>query len=241
MNKIDYVDKYGKPKLNAQILTDNVRFGVKEAYMSIRVNLNFAFPEAGCKKIIICSPYEKEGKSTTCVNLAITIANSGSNVLLLDCDLRKPNIHNLLGITNDQGVSDFLSNQCKVTNIVNDTHIPSLKVITGGRIPPNPAELLAGARMSKLFDAFSEIFDYIIIDTPPICVVADALPLSKLCDGVIMVVRHLSTTHSNLRVAFEKFKYADANVVGIILNKVKIKHDMKGYYKNKSYYEYRQD
>lgn len=222
------------PDMN-NILTENSHFSVVEAYKVLRANINFAIPKTDCKKIMICSSYSREGKTTTCVNLAITIAQTGAEVLLIDCDLRRSRLHELLNLSNDTGISNYLSNQADIQDIIKDTHIPSLHVITAGDISPNPAELLSSSKMVSLFEEFQGIIDYLIIDTPPICVVADALPLLKICDGVILVVRHLVTSHNNIKEALEKLNFAGANVIGMILNGIEIKRSSKKYGKYGGY------
>ncbi|MCL2774271.1 MAG: CpsD/CapB family tyrosine-protein kinase [Oscillospiraceae bacterium] len=251
---------------NLNILTDETNFSVVEAYKAVRANINFAIPVQGCKKVMLCSSYSGEGKTTTCINIAITIAQTGASVLLIDGDLRKSSVHKYLNLNNNIGLSNYLSNMADIEHIINDTHIPNLKVITSGSTPPNPAELLASNKMGELFSVLekrelsiiqmsettSDVikrtkdvikYDYIIIDTPPICVVSDALPLSKLCDGVILVVSHMETTHTNVKESLEKLNFAGANVVGMILNKIKINHTYKSYknYKYKYYKEYKDE
>jgi len=220
---------------NFHIITDETNFNIIESYKAIRANINFAVPSPGCKKIMICSSYSGEGKTTTCVNLALTIAQTGASVLLIDCDLRRSRVHKLLNIKNDTGITNYLSSAIKLDEIVKDTNIPNLKVITAGAIPPNPAELLATPKMAELFSEIENITDYIMIDTPPICIVSDALPLAKLCDGVILIVNHMETLHPHIKESLEKLNFAGANVVGMILNKIKIKNKYKSYKKYNKY------
>ena len=219
---------------NNHLLVNETNFSVIESYKAIRANINFTVTAQGCKKIMVCSPHSGEGKSTTCVNLAITIAQTGASVLLIDCDLRRPSVHKLLKINNDVGMSHYLSNMLAIPEIVKETNISYLNVITAGVIPPNPSELLASPKIGELFEEIEKRFiDYIIIDTAPICIVSDVLPMSKLCNGVILIVNHMETKHPSIKEALEKLNFAGANVVGMILNKIKIKHNYKSY---KNYY-----
>lgn len=220
---------------NVNVITDKTNYRIVESYKSLRANINFAIPSAGCKKIMISSSYSGEGKTTTCINLGVTIAQTGASVVLIDCDLRRPKIHKYLNIDNNIGISSYLSNMAELEKIIKDTDISNLKVITVGITPPNPAELISGAKMKELLEEIEKIADYIIIDTPPICIVSDALPLSKLCDGVILMVRHMQTTHTNIKESLEKLNFAGAHVIGMVLNGIKIKHNYKSYNKY-SYY-----
>ena len=220
------------------MINDDTNFSIIEAYKAIRANINFAIPSQGCKKIMICSSFSGEGKTTTCINLAITIAQTGVSVLLIDCDLRRARVHTLLNENNTFGVSNYLSNMIQLDRIIKETHIPNFKVITSGSIPPNPAELLASPKMGELLAETEKMMDYIIIDTPPVCIVSDALPVAKLCNGVILIVNHMETTHTQIKESLEKLKFAGANVVGMILNNIKIKHAFKSY---KKYNKYKYD
>jgi len=221
-----------------RIITDIPNFGVRESYKAIRANINFAVSKAGCKKIMICSSFSGEGKTTTCVNLAITVAETGEQVLLIDCDLRRSRVHKFFNLENELGLSNFLSNSAELEDIVQETHIPNLSIISAGGVPPNPAELLTKPKMESLLNAMSKLADYIFIDTPPVCVVSDALPLSKKCDGVILVVKHMGTTHPSIKESLEKLKFSGANVVGMILNGIKIEKSYKMYGKYGKYSKY---
>lgn len=227
----------GNENYTSKIITENKNFSIIEAYKAIRANLNFAITNPGCKKIMICSSYSGEGKTTTCVNLAITIAETNSSVLLIDCDLRKSRIHKMLDLDNEIGISAYLSNRAELTDVIKETTIPNLNVITSGKTPPNPAELLSNGKMEELFKICGHIADYIILDTPPLCVVSDALPLSKKCDGVILVVQHMKTTHPGIKEAISKLKFAEANIAGMILNDIKINGNYKSFQKYGKYYK----
>jgi len=223
---------------SAHILTNETNFSIVEAYKAIRANINFAIPVQGCKKMMICSSHSGEGKTTMCVNLAITIAQTGASVVLVDCDLRRSKIHRVLNMDNVIGMSNYLSNMVLLERIIKETNIPNLRVITSGTTPPNPTELLISPKMKDLITEIEKNTDYIIFDTPPVCIVSDALPLARLCDGVVLVVSHMETTHPSVKVSLEKLKFADANVVGIILNKIKVGNTYKSY---KKYTKYKYD
>jgi capsular exopolysaccharide family len=217
------------------LITAIDNFGIKESYKAIRANINFAVPEEGCKKIMVCSAFASEGKSTTCVNLAMTVAETEAKVVVIDCDLRRSRVHKFFNLDNKLGLSNYLAGKCTFDELVRDSGVPFLKVISAGTIPPNPAELLTLAKMDELLAELAKDADYIFFDTPPVCVVSDALPLSAKCHGVILVVKHMITTHPNIRESLDKLKFAGANVVGIILNGIKLDKAYKSYGKYSKY------
>lgn len=170
-------------------IDEDTKFIISEAYKSLRTNLRFTLRWDGCKKIIISSPIPEDGKSTTSTNIAITIAQTGAKVLLIDCDMRKGRLHSFFDLKSAVGVSDTLSGMKDVKDVIQDTSYKNLQVIAIGSIPPNPAELLASVQMEELIKKLEKVYDYIIIDTPPVNVVSDALSLVKLVNGVVIVVR----------------------------------------------------
>ena len=178
-------------------LSPSLKFKVEESYKSIRANITFSLMKKGCKKIVFTSSVAGDGKTTTTINLAIAFAQAGQKVLLIDGDLRKPKIHQYFSISNTPGLTDYLgstvsaSNQDRVDlfSIVHVTEYENLSVICSGSIPPNPAEILGSEPMANFLDDVSNDFDYIIIDTPPINIVSDALPIIRESEGVVLVVR----------------------------------------------------
>lgn len=231
------ISKNNAPKNN---IDTALNFGTVEAYKAIRTNLNFAVPQKGCKKIMVCSALNGEGKTTTSVNIAITIAQTGASTIILDCDLRKSRVHRMFGQINQAGISNVLSGMCQLDEAIRDTSKANLKMITAGTLPPNPAELLASHAMEELLTELEKRFEYIILDTPPINLVSDALPVSKLCDGVTLVVKHKSSTHPATVDALKNLKFAGANVVGFVLNGVESGETYKASkYKYKYKYRYR--
>lgn len=235
----------GKKKLKQErktvsIINANTNFSVVEAYKTLRTNMMFAAQNPGCKRVILTSTSPYEGKSTNCCNLGITLAQTNSKVLILDCDLRKPTINKFFKIKGIPGLSELLAGMNDVNEVVQDTGYDKLKVICGGTIPPNPAELLGSAAMDELLYGLSMHFDYILLDTPPINLVTDALSLTTMADGVVLVVRQGQTNHPELSRALSSLKFANAKVLGIILNGV-TKNGHYGYSRNgykKYQYEY---
>lgn len=210
--------KHSQKKL--PVLTDKTSFSVVEAYKTIRTNLMFATQNPGCKRIIITSTAPNEGKSVNCTNLAITLAQTESNVLIIDCDLRKPTIHKLFKVKGIPGLSEVLAGMNSINEVLHETAYPNLQVICGGTVPPNPAELLNSPVMDELLNVLSKSYDFILFDTPPINVVSDALVLSAKTDGVVLIVKQGETTHPELKHALNSLGFAQAKVLGIILNGV---------------------
>lgn len=222
-------------KYNAVTFPDINNFQVTEAYNSLRVNIMFSLPKETCRKILVSSANPSEGKTTTCVNTAIAIAMTEAKVLLIDCDFRRPRVHKYFNASNRVGMSNFLSGMCTLKECLVKTQYPNLDVITTGLIPPNPSELLGCDNMKKVIAYFEEVYDYIILDTPPINVVSDALALTPIIDGVMIVIRQGETTHPDLKKAVSIFEYAKTNVIGIVMNSM---YEKKRSYKNKYYKKY---
>lgn len=213
---------------NANISSD-LKFRIEEAYKSIRANIMFSVVKKGCKIIVVSSSLPNEGKTTTTVNLAASISQADQRVLLIDGDLRKPKIHQYFSISSAPGLTDYLSDvasarhKMDIFGIIHPTKYENLSVITSGTIPPNPAELLGSDFMRDFLNGISKDFDYIIIDTPPLNVVSDALPLIRESDGVVLVVRDNQTTHPELQKALSSLEFIDAKILGFVVNFVESK------------------
>ena len=169
------------------------------------------------------------GKTTTTVNLAASISQADQRVLLIDGDLRKPKIHQYFSVSSAPGLTDYLSDvasarhKMDIFGIIHPTKYENLSVITSGTIPPNPAELLGSDFMRDFLNGISKDFDYIIIDTPPLNVVSDALPLIRESDGIVLVVRDNQTTHPELQKALSSLEFIDAKILGFVVNFVESK------------------
>lgn len=217
---MSFINKKAKKERKViPILTEYTNFSVTEAYKATRTNLQFTLRTHTSKRILIASAAPNEGKSTNCCNLGITLAQTNSKVLILDCDLRKPMVHKCFNRDCIPGVSELLAGmEDDLDEVVQNTEYPNLNIICGGTIPPNPAELLSGIAMEELLSTLSLEYDYILLDSPPINLVADAVVLSAIVDGVVLVVRQGKTTHPELTHALASLKFANAKVLGIILN-----------------------
>ena len=219
------------------LLNKNSNFLITEAYKALRTNIIFTLNNAnhGCKKIIITSASPGEGKTTTCINLAIAFAQTGSKVLIVEADLRKPRVYRHLQIERKPGLSDVLGGLVELKQAVKKCEEYGIDCITAGQLPPNPVELLSSDKMGEVIDVLSASYDYIFIDTPPVTMVADATAMSKFVDGVIVVVRQNYTIHETLERARNSLNFAEAKILGYILNDVNNFSSRYGSYKNYGY------
>ena len=210
-------------------LTDkDTPFHIIESYKSIRTNLSFALSTVEKKTFVVSSANPGEGKSTTSANIAIAIAQSGSHVLLIDADMRKSVQHKIFELVNKKGLSTAVSKMHTPDECIQKNVMENLDVMTAGPIPPNPSELLASEMMEQMLNELSEKYDAILIDTPPVNVVTDAMELAKSVSGIVLVVRYGRTTDEDVDNVFKRVELANMNLLGFILNGVKSKH--AGYY-----------
>ncbi len=205
------------------ILNENSKFYIKEAYRATRANINFSLANIeGCKIIAVTSAVAGDGKTTTAVNLAQVISQANNRVLLIDADMRKGSARRHLGLQKANGLSSVLSGMSQMVDevIIKTQH--GFDCMTAGPTPPNPAELLASNVMSELLNLLSEHYDVIIIDTPPIAVVSDALALSKLVSGFIVTVSQNESTIDEVYGAIDSLEFSEAKILGFILNKAEL-------------------
>lgn len=207
-------------------------FYVQESYRSARTNLMFLPSKEGNKSrlIVFTSSNAGEGKSTNCANLAIALAQNGKHVLLIDCDMRNPKINKLMHYHQTPGLSEYLAGIKNTVTIHENQNVEGLHIITSGSTPPNPTELLCAPTMKQLLTELSESYDYIMLDTPPINLVADALVLKEQVDGYILVVRANRTNRNDIDQAMVKFQQIEAHVFGFLLNDINPKSDRYGRY-----------
>jgi capsular exopolysaccharide synthesis family protein len=190
-----------------------------EAYRTVRTNIEFMSRTNELKVVGIVSPSVGEGKTTTTANLAHSLATSGRRVVALSCDLRKPKMHRLFGLANDVGLADVLTEGVDVAWAAQRVPgVPTLRVLTSGPVPSNPAEMLGSDEMHSLLSGLREVADFVIIDTAPVLAVSDALVLAPLCDGVVMVVDASMTTRSAARIARDQVEQVGGNIVGGVFN-----------------------
>jgi capsular exopolysaccharide synthesis family protein len=204
--------------------------GASEAYRKVRTNLLYAFVDQPPKVILLTSPGPGEGKSTTCANLGVVLAQAAKSTLILDCDLRKPVIHKYFGLRNLHGIVDLLVGECSLPEVWKEP-VEGLKVVPAGPVPPNPAEILGSQRFSRFLAAIREEFDYVLIDTSPVGPVSDPAILAPQADGVLLVVDAQNTRKGSGREAVHSLEAIGANVLGAVMNNVRAT-------KGESYYTY---
>lgn len=218
------------------ILGDNTSFIIDEAYNTLRSNIIFSTVGKGCKVIEFTSCGMSDGKSINVLNTAITFAETNARVLLIDGDLRRPNINRLLAHKASPGLTNVLVNACTLEEAIFRVDEYNLDVIFAGYLPPNPSELISNDAFKDLIDELRKKYDYIFIDTPPVAAVIDAAVISKHTDGAIVVVRPGSTKKEDLLNVVSQLEFADAKVIGFILNGVEMEHSSKYSYRNKYVY-----
>nr|MBQ4172965.1 CpsD/CapB family tyrosine-protein kinase [Ruminococcus sp.] len=221
---------------SADAISEKSKFAIVESYKSARSNIMFSLSAEDQKVFAVTSYAKGEGKSTVSANLAISFSKMERRVLLIDCDLRRPNLHNIFKVENTIGLSNVIGKMADFEDAVKHNVIPNLDIMPSGTIPPNPSELLCSPGFEKLVKGLIDEYDYIIFDTPPIGVVADALLLKDRVAGYVVVLRERSTTHGDIQKMLESIKLADTKILGFI--KVGCTQNKKragrGYY----YYQY---
>lgn len=221
-----------------RILSSKSDFFIREAYKTLRTNVMFSLTgESLCKMIVVTSALQSEGKSVTTTNLALSFAELGKKVLLIDCDLRKPKLGRLLNLSAPAGLSNVLMEPELLEKALIQS-FGGVDIILAGDIPPNPSELLASARMEKLLGQMKERYEYIIVDTPPINMVTDAMVLAPQSDGVLFVVRANQSDRNSVGYAIDQLDYAQVKVLGFVLNGVELEKSSYGYGKSR-YSRYR--
>ena len=223
-------------EMRAETLSDKSKFAIVESYKSARTNIMFSLSADDNKAFAVTSYSKGEGKSTVSSNLAISFSKMEKRVLLVDSDLRRPNLHNIFKLENTTGLSNIIGKMGEFEGAVHRDVLPNLDILTSGTIPPNPSELLCSARFFELIDKLKTEYDYVIFDTPPIGVVADALLLKDYVAGFVVVLRERSTTHGDLQNLLESAKLADCKLLGFI--KVGCIGNRKRVRRNYYYYQY---
>ena len=203
-----------------------------EAYRELKSNIQYSAFDKKYKSIVVTSPLPGEGKSTTASNLALAFSQGGKKVLLLDCDMRKPTLHKKFKISNINGLSDILVGD-KVLKDVAKKYNSNLTILTGGKIPPNPSEMLESKIMENFIEEMKNYYDYIIIDTAPINIVTDAKNLAAVADGVVLVVKARSTKRNDIIQSIESINKVNGKIIGTVLNAKKQKANKYSYYYNK--------
>ena len=202
-----------------KVLKSQSPFAVREAYNSIRTNIMFTNMGQKCPVYVITSSLPNEGKTINCINLAISFAQLGKKTLIVDADMRNPTVHRYFGSALGSGLSEILAGL--ETNVrFEPTTYPLLMYLNAGKIPPNPAELLAGNKLDKILENAQEHFDYVFIDSPPVCVVTDATVIAKKITGYIVIARNGRSDILAVRKAVSIVENVGGNIAGFILNSV---------------------
>lgn len=205
------------------------RSPISEAYRMLQANLKFLSSDKPLKVIVVTSSVPKEGKSTVSANLAAAMAQLGRRVLLVDADMRHPLQHHIWELTNAAGLSDVIVGQAEFNSAVKEV-MPKLDVLSAGVMPPNPMALLDSKRMASLIDNFSEQYDFVIIDAPPLVLAADAVTLGKMTDGVLLITRPGVVDSTSAATAKESLERSGQNVLGLVVNGVILENESDSYF-----------
>ncbi len=236
MKETNVADKKTVTKVGAEL-----DYASREAYNLLRTNISFAFPdEEGGKVVGVCSSCPQEGKSTTAINLAYSLAEAGNRVLLIDGDMRRPSVYETVGVDMEPGLSEMLSGKGNAEIHKAVLH-ENLSVLTSGHIPPNPSELIGSNKMHSILDAFKAEYEYIIVDLPPVLSVSDPVAISKYLGGMILVVRHSKTRRRDIVESIRQLEYAGVKILGFVYNKMGNKSGRRGRKKYYTYGDYQRD
>ncbi|WP_167850013.1 CpsD/CapB family tyrosine-protein kinase [Galactobacillus timonensis] len=234
------------PRKLMLVTNEKAPFNYREAYKSLRTNLKFIAATENAKSFVITSALQTESKSNVSTNLAITLAEEGKSVVLVDCDFRKPTIHRFLHMHSEGfGITDVLMDTCPIEKAIYHQEDWGIYVLPVGTVPPNPAELISTPKMKSVLDSLKKAFDYVIIDTPPVSVVTDATIVGGIADGVLLVVRSDFAPVEMVQLAKKKLEDVNVKIFGIILTRFDAKRTghQSGYYYsyNDYYYSYDKD
>jgi capsular exopolysaccharide synthesis family protein len=225
----------GKKEATGEKLVSNLgpRSPVAECYRILRTNLQFLEVERQLRSVLVTSAAPQDGKTLTSCNLAITIAQAGTQVVLVDADLRKSRVHRMFGMDNRTGLTTVLTGLIPLPEALREVDVPNLKVLTAGPKPPNPAEMLGSARMAALLAELNAFAEMVIVDSPPVMAVTDAVVLSTMVDGVVLVLKANDTTYQQAQRTKAMLEQVKARILGVVLDQVSL-NGVEGY----QYYYY---
>jgi capsular exopolysaccharide synthesis family protein len=207
-----------------------------ESFRGIRTGIIFSSAEKAPQVILVTSAGPAEGKTSCATNLAVTMAQAGSRVILLDCDMRRPRVHQVFDLPRDTGISSVLVGTIEMEDAISRTPVENLEVMACGPIPPNPSEILGSRKMGKFIEVLKGRYDRIVIDTAPITAVTDAVVLSSLADGVVLVIRAAETPRQIVQNGLAQLQTVKAHILGAVLNGVKAGRQGNYYYQYYTYY-----
>jgi succinoglycan biosynthesis transport protein ExoP len=210
-----------------------------ECCRSIRTNILFMSPDHPIRTMVITSPSPQEGKTTTAINLGVTMAEAGGRVLLVDTDMRRPRLHRSFGVPNNTGISTVIVGKSPLSEAIKHTDVPNLDVLPCGPVPPNPSELLHTDRFALVLADCAKLYDRVILDSPPTSAVTDPAVLGNLADGVVLVIKAGETTRESAIHARRQLMSAKARMVGVVVNAIDFSNPAYGYeYYYRNYYRY---
>jgi protein-tyrosine kinase len=218
------------------ITSENPKSPVSEAYRVLRTNIQYSGIDKPLKTIVVTSSIPVEGKTTTVANLAVTFAQTGSRVLLIDADLRKPKVHKFFNISSYKGLTNYLAIRDDYTNYIYKSSVANLDIMPSGVIPPNPSELLNSNSMKDFIKQVRQDYDMVLLDSPPIVSVTDAAIISTIVDATILVVAAGKVEIKALVRAKELLSKVNANIIGVVMNKLN-KKERDYYYSKYAYYD----
>jgi len=213
------------------ITITNPRSPISEAYRTLRTNLEFTSLDKPIRSMVVTSAAPEEGKSTTLANLAVAVAQAGRKVILVDCDLRRPSLHQIFDARNTPGFTDMMRDDALMSKPpLQETGVPNLYLLPGGTLPPNPAELLGSRRMSEVIAALLQHAEMVLFDAPPVIAVTDAAVLASKVDAVLLVISAGKTKREQAKKAKALLDKVNAHLIGTVLNNVKGETSLYQYY-----------
>lgn len=211
---------------------------IAESCRSIRTSLLFAATGRSLRKLVVTSPGPREGKTTTAISVAIAMSQGGSRVLLVDTDMRRPRLHKTFGVPNSEGITSVLLGETELDKVIKTTEIPNLFLLPCGPTPPNPAEICQSAKFKDLIDQLADKFDHVLLDSPPVGIVTDAVILSTLTDGALLVARSSMTSRTGLKEVYRQIADVGSTVLGCVIDDVDLERRSYGYYGSRRYGRY---
>ncbi len=218
------------------VVVEDAQSFISEAFRVLRTNLHYANPDAPLRRILITSAAPNEGKSTMAANLGVILAKAEQSVLLVDSDLRRPVLHQIFNQRTTPGLTSFLAGDAVFEAVITKTGIPNLSLVPSGRIPPNPAELLASRRMREFLETATERYDTVLLDSPPVLAVTDASALASMMDGVLLVVGSGAIPQAAVSRAKDQVEAAHGRVIGVVMNRFDARSDGYSRYYYRRYY-----
>ncbi len=226
------------------VCKDQPRSPAAEAFRALRTNITYSGVDTPLRRILITSPTPQDGKTTVSANLAVVFAQGGKNVVVVDGDLRRPQLHHKFGLLNRVGLSELFLILRPFNGLprgaIQPSGIPGVSVVPTGKLPPNPVELLASKKMADFLNLLDEEYDMVLIDTPPVLTVTDAAALAPGMDGVLLVVRPGKTKLRELQQTIEQLQAVGAHILGVVLNELRSNSSKYGYYYSRYYSKYSQ-